>query len=411
MTCNQINIPIAYNPIPYISHPMNTSFFSFVALLLCVTTSLPLVNAQQVKPIAGDAAVGPKPIKAAFFVTNRLENENVTHTKHLQDLLSAELSDVGLRIVSPDATIKAVSEVTKDSGDGANPFASLSANNVQNLAQKLGAECFLMVSLNKLTKTIVDLPKFNRSIVTFRLRAGYRLSTSHDAASFKGNSFTVEKKVTLTPNINVLESSDDVLTSLIDDVVDRVSKDILESDLLNEKVSTKFTQSAQPAVRNPVAPGKLQGEMVSVTIEAKMQGLKFPEIVRDDKGNLLVTGKELDVTSTDAEIEVDGVFVGNASAEKKLAIPKGLRRLVIKRPGYTSPERIINAYEGMSLSVLIKPTAEEYKEWNSQMLFLQSVKERQALSEDKSKLTEGFYEFLKNSQYEVPDINLHKSLF
>lgn len=391
-------------------HPTIISLLSFAAFFFCTISSIPSISANQVKPNLEDTLAAPKLIKAAFFVTNRLQDENIAHTEHLQDLLTAELSDIGLRIVSPDATIKAVSELTKDSDNGDKPFASLLTNNAQNLAQKLGAECFLIVSLNQFTKTIVNLPKFKRSIVTFRLRAGYRMSTSHDAASFKGNSFTVEKKITLTPNINVLESSDAVLTSLIDDVVDRMSKDILDSDLLNEKISTKFTQSSHSIARNPVIPGKLQGVMVSVIIEAKMENLKFPEILRDEKGNLVISGKELDVIPTDAEIEVDGVFIGNTSSDKKLAIPKGLRRLVVKRPGYTSPERIINAYDGMNLSVLIKPTAEEYREWNTQMLFIQSLQDRQALTKDRSKLTEGVYEFLKNSQYEVPEINIHKSL-
>ncbi len=74
-------------------------------------------------------------------------------------------------------------------------------------------------------------------------------------------------------------------------------------------------------------------------------------------------------------------------------------------------EKLINAYEGLSLSFILEPTEEEYNRWKEQIRFLQEIKAGDTFNQNQIKLTEGIFEFLKNSKYEVPEINLNKSLF
>ena len=72
---------------------------------------------------------------------------------------------------------------------------------------------------------------------------------------------------------------------------------------------------------------------------------------------------------------------------------------------------MINAYDGMKISIAIQPSSEELEKWRSQLLFLENVKSGSVLTENQRKIAEGTMEYLKNSKFEVPEINLNKSLF
>jgi hypothetical protein len=73
-------------------------------------------------------------------------------------------------------------------------------------------------------------------------------------------------------------------------------------------------------------------------------------------------------------------------------------------------EKLINAYDGMTLTFTIEPTDQEYQLWREQIRFLQEINTGEVFNENQKKLAEGMFEFLKNSKYTVPEINLNKSL-
>jgi hypothetical protein len=103
--------------------------------------------------------------------------------------------------------------------------------------------------------------------------------------------------------------------------------------------------------------------------------------------------------------------VGTCSEKNPLKIPEGICRLQIKRPGFVMEEKLINAYDGITLSFNLEPTNKEYQLWREQLKFLQEIKTGEAFNQNQKRLAEGMFEFLKNSKYEVPEINLNKSLF
>jgi len=146
-------------------------------------------------------------------------------------------------------------------------------------------------------------------------------------------------------------------------------------------------------------------------IEAKLQGMKMPQFIKNERGDLILSGNEFDIISTSAEVEIDGLVLGNSSATQSLTIPKGIHRLKIRHAGHTSEERLINAHEGMKISISIQPSPEEYERWRTQLLFLENAKAGAVLTENEQKIAEGMMEYLKNSKFEVPEINLNKSLF
>ena len=71
---------------------------------------------------------------------------------------------------------------------------------------------------------------------------------------------------------------------------------------------------------------------------------------------------------------------------------------------------MINAHEAMKLTIEVLPTPQEYELWRTQLLFLENAKAGAILTENEQKIAEGIMEYLKNSKFEVPEINLNKSL-
>ena len=98
-------------------------------------------------------------------------------------------------------------------------------------------------------------------------------------------------------------------------------------------------------------------------------------------------------------------------SQEIISIPKGIHRLKIRHAGYISEERLINAHQGMKISISIQPSPEEYERWRTQLLFLENAKAGAILTANEQKIAEGMMEYLKNSKFEVPEINLNKSLF
>jgi hypothetical protein len=221
----------------------------------------------------------------------------------------------------------------------------------------------------------------------------------------------VEKKFPITRNVSIKLAKDSILSDLIDDAVSEISKHIFQSDLLAARSVSQFKNASQREINNPIAAQNLGSEGVKVVIEAKLQGMKMPQFIRDERGDLILSGNEFDIISTSAEVEIDGLVLGNSSATQSLSIPKGIHRLKIRHAGHTSEERLINAHEGMKISISIQPSPEEYERWRTQLLFLENAKAGAILTENEQKIAEGMMEYLKNSKFEVPEINLNKSLF
>ena len=206
-------------------------------------------------------------------------------------------------------------------------------------------------------------------------------------------------------------SENTILAELCDQAAEMISKSILHSDLLETEIVSKFTNSSKSKFTNPLGKFSTDQKLVSVNISANLKEMTMPEIISSKDGQLSLSGNVLKVIPGDAEIIINGLTVGICSKDQKIEVPAGICRMQIKRTGFVMKEELINAYEGLRLSFTLEPTEEEYNRWQEQIRFLQEIKTGETFNQNQVKLTDGMFEFLKNSKYEVPDINLNKSLF
>ena len=371
------------------------------------STKTTVVENRVVEQVVTEFA---QPSSAVIQVINRLGSQHEEQADGFSDLLTAEISDFGLKIIPPEMVTRAVSEL-QGKNRGQSPLNTLSDNSVKELSSMLGADCFLVATLNGFQESSVELPSLRRKVTTYKLRGSWRMHSTSDAGSFLGKSFTVEKKFPITQNVTIKLSRDSILSDLIADAVGEVTGAIFQSDLLAPKGTSKYKGAGERAIPNPLALQGSTRDRVGITVEARVQKMRMPEIVRNEQDQLVFSGNELEVIATDAEIEIDGILVGNASPDRPISIPKGIHRITVRRAGFSTEERMINAHEGMKLTIEVQSTPQEYELWRSQLIFLENAKAGAVLTENERKIAEGMREYLKNSKFEVPEINLNKSLF
>ena len=347
--------------------------------------------------------------KVLLLTENSLSNDFKNIDKRFSNALSARLADVKMGVIRPDTFLNNINSDNQHKVPS--PYKTLTQNNKITLARQLGADAILSVNVDSFTNTKAEIPKFDRTVLTFRLVANYQFISVSEKSAFTGDSIVVEKKIPLTSQLGLSTSENTILSELLDQASEIISKSIFNSNLLETEIASKFKNSSNSKFTSPLDGLPTDQKLVSVNISANLKDMTIPEIISGNDGQLSLSGNNLKINPGDAEIIINGLTVGMCSNDQEIKIPEGICRMQIKRSGFFVEEKLINAYEGLSLSFILEPTQEEYNLWREQIRFLQEIKTGDTFNKNQIKLTDGMFEYLKNSKYEVPEINLNKSLF
>ena len=347
--------------------------------------------------------------KVLLLTENSLSNDFKNIDKRFSNALSARLADVKMGVIRPDTFLNNINSDNQQKVPS--PYKTLTQNNKITLARQLGADAILSVNVDSFTNTKAEIPKFDRTVLTFRLVANYQFISVSEKSAFTGDSIVVEKKIPLTSQLGLSTSENTILSEILDQASEIISKSIFNSNLLETEIASKFKNSSNSKFTSPLDGFPTDQKLVSVNISANLKDMTIPEIISGNDGQLSLSGNNLKINPGDAEIIINGLTVGMCSNDQEIKIPEGICRMQIKRSGFVVEEKLINAYEGLSLSFILEPTQEEYNLWREQIRFLQEIKTGDTFNKNQIKLTDGMFEYLKNSKYEVPEINLNKSLF
>ena len=347
--------------------------------------------------------------KVLLLTENSLSNDFKNIDKRFSNALSARLADVKMGVIRSDTFLNNINSDNQQKVPS--PYKTLTQNNKITLARQLGADAILSVNVDSFTNTKAEIPKFDRTVLTFRIVANYQFISVSEKSAFTGDSIVVEKKIPLTSQLGLSTSENTILSELLDQASEIISKSIFNSNLLETEIASKFKNSSNSKFSSPLDGFPTEQKLVSVNISANLKDMTIPEIISGNDGQLSLSGNNLKINPGDAEIIINGLTVGMCSNDQEIKIPEGICRMQIKRSGFVVEEKLINAYAGLSLSFILEPTQEEYNLWREQIRFLQEIKTGDTFNKNQIKLTDGMFEYLKNSKYEVPEINLNKSLF
>ena len=347
--------------------------------------------------------------KFALYVMVPSAKIDPSHAEYARDKIAAELTKLNFPIITHEAVINAVGQISDP--NYASAHKSLSEINMQSLAQLLNADHFICFTLNDFRSESKDLPRFDRKIFTHTLSANFRVVSSSTAASSFGESLTANKKIPVTSNIQIEVSKSGLINELIDNAVEQLSIHIRKKQAFSES-QPRSSPSSVVRRNATAAPNDLEANgKVMIQVSARIQAIAWPEIKKNEDGEFILSGNNHKFEATDAEVEIDGVFVGNCSSVNSLPVSPGIRRLRVSRGGYVATEKTINAYDGLKLSIQLQPTEQETREWREQLAFLQQIKIGEKLTEAEVLKAKGMYEFLKNSKFEVPSNVTYKSLY
>ena len=137
--------------------------------------------------------------KVLLLTENSLSEEFKNVDKRVSNALSARLADVRLGVITPETIISAIN--SNNQQKILSPYEDLTQNNRITLARQFGADAILSVNVDSFTNTKAEIPKFDRSVITFRLVTNYQFISVSEKSAFDGDSIIVEKKIPLTSQV------------------------------------------------------------------------------------------------------------------------------------------------------------------------------------------------------------------
>ena len=105
----------------------------------------------------------------AVFIDDQVEkSQDSSSAIYARETLSASVSGKGFQVITHETVSKSLHKYSSDS-EQVNIQASIKDNSIQTVAQQLGADYFLLLTLNHFSTEVKDLSRFDRKIYTHRL--------------------------------------------------------------------------------------------------------------------------------------------------------------------------------------------------------------------------------------------------
>lgn len=350
--------------------------FSFVALCAAFAPA----SAQSSAPAASETSA--KSYKAAIFVSNRAGAAYDGKIEALEDYVTARVTDLGISVISRETSANAVAQI--DPQPSANALDTALAQNTSalRLAQTLGADYLLQVTLTgyESNQRKIDAYGVKTTNEDRTLRVTYKVIDGTTGGSLTADTVKVSKIVQLT------EVTKESQTEGLDDLLDQASVKVAAS-LKSRIEGGRIT-----------APSAAQG-LVTVTLNVEAADLTIPDIRIGVENTVTISESKLKVSALNATVEVDGIAAGTAPG--KLTVKRGLSKLRITRAGFKPYERTVNFMEGQSLTVALELSEQGYARWKDSTQFLNDLKNGAKLTDAEVKVLEGRAKMLEQSGFKV----------
>ena len=272
--------------------------------------------------------------KVLLLTENSLSNDFKNIDKRFSNALSARLADVKMGVIRPDTFLNNINSDNQQKVPS--PYKTLTQNNKITLARQLGADAILSVNVDSFTNTKAEIPKFDRTVLTFRIVANYQFISVSEKSAFTGDSIVVEKKIPLTSQLGLSTSENTILSELFDQASEIISKSIFNSNLLETEIASKFKNSSNSKFTSPLDGFPTDQKLVSVNISANLKDMTIPEIISGNDGQLSLSGNNLKINPGDAEIIINGLTVGMCSNDQEKRYLKVSAECKLRDRGFSS---------------------------------------------------------------------------
>lgn len=319
-----------------------------------------------------ESEVKKKEHNAAVFVLNRAGKIFDSRVQAYEDRIIAAVAGHGLNVISREDALSSIKPTEIDE-------AFLEQTSAIRLAQTLGADYLLIVSLvsfDQEDRTFDGYGITTKNVIC-TLESAYRLVTLVKGASVKGDTVVVTE--TSRQTVNMMESGGSVLNKLL------------------SRSATELGNRVNQAAAGGLASAEKLPSQVEVVIQATMQDLSVPDVVKGENGQYQVTANTYQLEVFGANIEVNGLTIGTTSATQSISVPAGVNRLKISRPGYEPVERMVNFVEGQRLLIPMTMDEKGMKRMMEMTALLRSLKKDAALTDAEISRIEGIATYFRQS--------------
>ncbi|MFA6962106.1 MAG: PEGA domain-containing protein [Opitutaceae bacterium] len=323
-----------------------------------------------------------KTYKAAIFVSNRAGAAYDAKVGALEDYITSRVTDLGVSVISRETASNAVAKIDPGAKENALDAALAQNTSAVRLAQALGADYLLQVSLAgyDTNRRAIDAYGVKATNEDRTLRITYKILDGQTGASLTADTVKVSKLVQQT------DASKESQTDGLDDLLDQASL----------KVATSLKSRID---RGRIAAPSSAAALATITIQTEAADLTIPDVRIGVENTVTISESKLKVSTLAATVEVDGLAVGTAPG--KLTVKPGLSKLRITRAGFKPYERTVNFINGQSLTVALELSDEGYARWKDSTKFLNDLKNGAKLTDGDVKVLEGRAKMLEQSGFKV----------
>ena len=329
-----------------------------------------------------DVVVKPSVYTAAIFVSNRAGKEHDDKIASLEDYITSGVTDKGVSVISRETALNAVQGLDADAKANALDQELGQSSSAVRLAQTLGADYLLQVSLSSVgsKKNSVNAYGVKTTNNEQTVRVSYKILDGTTGASLTADTVRASRMVQGTANVS--EDSSDVLNELLDEAAGKVAAS------LQSRIE-----------RGRIAAPAAGGGLVNVTIAVEVADLAIPDVRIGVENTIAISDSKFKVAPMGATVEVDGLAIG--SAPGTFEVKPGLHKLRVTREGFQPWERTVNFTRDMTLNVAIQMSAAGFARWQEATQFLNDLKNGAKLTDAEVRRLEGEAKMLEQSGFRV----------
>lgn len=335
------------------------------------------------------------PLRMAIFVKQRPAAVPAEKVAVFEDLVTSASTGPGIEIIRREDVVNAVNRLaagganvgtgTVDS-EAVDRLLSDRTSAVQ-LAAQMRADLILTASITALQpakRRLADPATGTATVVDqWTLVATYGILDGASGASLAAGTVQSDFAKRDTPGLQV---EVDHVDPLLRDAADRLGA----------------------AVRATAEAGRIRaaaaGAEVQVGFEAVLADLSVPDVRQEKSGQYVVGANLYPLEPMNVLVEIDGLAVGAAPA--KVPLRPGVHRARFSRPGLEPVELVVNAREGLVVSVPMQLSPQGRENWRRDAQFFNELKNGAVLRDADLIRIRGIADFLRQSNIRLDTGNV-----
>jgi len=368
--------------------------------------SIPATNAPTTNPAATNApattdpvAINPAasaPIRMAIFVKQRPVSVAPEKVSVFEDLVSADSTGPGVQIIRREDLVNAVNRIAPAGPNAGTDLLGSEAvdrilsnqTSAVQLAAQMKADVILTASITALQrfKRRLDDPSTgtHTDVDQWTLVTTYGLIDGVTGASLAAGTVQSDYAKRDTPELKVEVDAIDVL---LRDAASRIGAAVRAT-----VADTRTRLAAAPAAD------------VMVKFTAVLADLSIPDVRTNEAGEYVVGANNYNLQPMNVLVKVDGVAMG--AAPGAFPLRPGLHRARFERPGLEPVEMMVNAREGLEISVPLQFTPEGRANWQRDAVFFNDLKNGAVMRDAELIKVRAVADFLKQSNIRLDTTNV-----